>query len=125
MRKFLMPMLLALSLCGCAQLTTNLHNWSLNFQSGVADINADIAAVAPDVALGCRDLQSVATLILPYVQAAVATQGKASQYLSAANGALQGYCLAVPTDIASTVTALKNAYQQAEAGYAAVKAGAQ
>lgn len=116
----IIAIVLALALGGCAQFATSLHNWSLNFQSGVADINADIAAIAPDVALGCRDLQAIANLILPYAETALANAGKAPQYLSAANGALRGYCTAIPTDIPSTIAALSNAYKQAAAGYSAV-----
>lgn len=90
-----------------------------NFNTNVAAINSSIAAVAPTVATGCADLQKWAMLIAPFVP----NSGKAQQYFGAANGAIQGYCQNVPTDINSTASAVAAAAAQAKAGYDQVKSG--
>jgi hypothetical protein len=46
-------MALALSLGACASFVNSVHQFSTNYQTVVADINADIAATAPDVAVAC------------------------------------------------------------------------
>src|SRR5262249_2121427 len=97
-----------------------IQSFSANYQAAVASINADIAATAPVVAQGCADLQKWAMLIGPFVS----NNGKAQQYFGAANGAITGYCQAVPTDINGTPATVARAASQAQAGYYQVKAGA-
>lgn len=88
-----------------------------NFNTNVAAVNGSIAAVAPTVAARCADLQKWAMLIAPLVP----NSGKAQQYFGAANGALNGYCQDVPTDINSTASALAKAVAAAQDGYNQVK----
>src|ERR1035437_8134970 len=120
MKRFIPVILLALALGGCtSNMVAKIQTASANYQAVVVSINADIAASAPLVAKGCGDLQTVAMLIAPYLP----TSGKASQYLGAANGALQGYCTLIPTDLKSTLAAVTATYARARAGYDQVKAG--
>lgn len=88
-----------------------------NFNTNVAAVNGSIAAVAPTVATKCADLQKWAMLIAPFVP----SSGKAQKYFGAANGALNGYCQNVPSDITGTAVALASAVTQAQAGYNQVK----
>lgn len=114
------PVLLALLLAGCSTAQVQkIQQASANYQAAVVAINADIAATAPLVAKGCADLQKWAMLIAPFIP----NSGKAQQYFGAANGALTGYCQAIPTDINSTAAAVASAVTQAQAGYNQVKAG--
>ena len=110
----------ALALGGCTTSAVDkIKSWSANYQAAVVSINADIAATSPLIAKACGDLQTVAMLIGPYVP----NSGKAQQYFGAANGALTGYCQAIPTDINGTAAALARAYAAARSGYDQVKAG--
>lgn len=109
---------LVVALAGCTTASVSkIQSWSANYQASIAAINADIAATSPTIAKVCGDLQTVAMLIAPYVP----SSGKAQQYFDAANGALTGYCQAVPTDIKSTASALARAYSSARAGYDQIK----
>lgn len=111
----------SIALGGCTTgAVQKIQSWSANYQATVVAINADIAATAPLIAKACGDLQTVAMLIGPYVP----NSGKALQYFGAANGALTGYCQAIPTDINGTAAALARAYAAARAGYDQVKRGA-
>lgn len=110
----------ALSLAACSSSSVQkIKTATDNFNTNVAAVNGSIAAVAPQVASYCADLQKWAMLIAPFVP----DSGKAQQYFGAANGALVGYCAQVPTDIASTAVAVANAAKSAKAGYDQVKAG--
>lgn len=99
---------------GCSKtLSDKIVTSSQNFQASVAAINGNIAAIAPTVAARCADVQKWAMLIAPFVP----DSGKAQQYFGAANGALQGYCSDVPSDIGGTAVALAKAATAAKAGY--------
>lgn len=108
-----------LLLTGCSGFAAKVQQASNDYQTVVAAINADIAITAPLVAEGCVELQKWAMLIRPFVP----TSGKAQQYLGAANGALEGYCQNIPTNIGGTVVAVEQAVSQARAGYDAVRKG--
>jgi hypothetical protein len=110
----------AVALAGCsAGSVEKIKSATDNFNTNVAAINASIATVAPTVATGCADLQKWAMLIAPFVP----NSGKAQQYFGAANGAINGYCQNVPTDISSTASAVAAAAKAAQDGYNQVKAG--
>lgn len=110
----------ALALAGCSSSSVEkIKTATDNFNTNVAAINASIAQVAPTVAAGCADVQKWAMLIAPFVP----NSGKAQQYFGAANGAIEGYCQNVPTDINSTASAVANAATKAKAGYDLVKVG--
>lgn len=119
MRKIAIVLALTLSGCSAAQVQ-KFQTASTNFQTVVASINADIAAVAPLVAADCADLQKWAMLLAPLVP----QNGKAPQYFSAANAALNAYCQKIPTDIASTASAVFAAVTAAQQGYDSVSTGA-
>jgi hypothetical protein len=120
MRKLLLAAAMALALAGCSSSSVEkVTRATDNFNKNVVAINGSIAAVAPTVAKACGDLQNWAQLIAPFVP----NSGKAQQYFGAANGALQGYCQAVPTDIRSTAAAVAAAAAKARDGYNQVKAG--
>lgn len=120
MKKLIIVPILAIALAGCStNVVSKIQTWSANYQASVVAINADIAATSPLVAKSCGDLQTIAMLIAPYVP----NSGKAQQYFGLANGALNGYCTTIPTDIKSTAAAVASAYVQAKAGYDQVKAG--
>ena len=71
----------AFGLGGCANFANNVHQFSTGYQSVVADINADIAATAPDVAVACANLQTAGMLVAPFVPA----NTKAQATLAAVN----------------------------------------
>lgn len=96
-----------------------IQSASANFQASVASINADIAAIAPNVYTACADIQKYAGLIIPFIP----TNGKAPQYVAAANGAINAYCQNVPTDIQTAAVATAAAAKAALNGYNQVKAG--
>lgn len=107
---------LALGACTSTQVT-KIQDASANFQKSVAAINAGIAAVAPNVARGCADVQKYAMLIIPFIP----KNGKAEQYVDAANGAINAYCQNIPTDIQTTAQAVAAAAVAARNGYNQVK----
>lgn len=108
----------ALALGGCSGASVEkIKTATDNFNTNVAAVNGSIAAVAPTVASKCADLQKYAMLIAPFVP----NSGKAQQYFGAANGALNGYCQNVPSDIQGTAVAVAQAVAQAQAGYNQVK----
>lgn len=114
-RILLLPVLLltvSLGACSTTQLQ-KIQQLSANYQEAVVSINSAIAASAPLVAKGCGDLQTFAMLIAPFLP----TNAKAPQYFSAANGALNAYCQAIPTDINSTAAAVAAAVAAARNGY--------
>jgi hypothetical protein len=115
--------LFALSVSGCANFATNVHAFSTNYQSVVADVNADIAATAPDVAIACGNLQTAAVLIAPFLPAASA--GSKSQLaqaaFGAANAAIIAYCQSVPTNIAQVLAQAQAAASAAKAAYTQIK----
>lgn len=116
----IIALVIALGLGGCSSDSlTKFTQFQTNFNTVVAGINADIAKVAPIVAADCADLQKFAMLIAPFVP----NNGKAPQYFSAANAALNSYCQQVPVDINSTASAVFKAVQAAQAGYDAVSGG--
>jgi hypothetical protein len=111
----------AFAVAGCSSSSVEkIKTATDNFNTNVAAINGSIAAVAPTVAQGCADIQKWAMLIAPFVP----NSGKAQQYFGAANGAINGYCQNVPTDINSTAAAVASAAKAAQDGYNQVKAGA-
>jgi len=104
----------SLGLAGCS--TTQLEKlqtYAANYQAAVISINASIAASAPLVAKGCGDLQTLTMLIAPLVP----QNAKAPQYFSAANGALNAYCQAIPNDVNGTAAAIAKAIAAARSGY--------
>lgn len=115
MKRFVVLLLLPL-MGGCAPQLAKFQSWSSNYQTFIATVNADIAATAPTVAAGCADIQKYAMLIVPFIP----TNGKAPQYVAAANAAIKVYCSQIPTDIKSTATAVAAAVAAAKAGYANV-----
>jgi len=120
MRKLMLAVAMALAVAGCSNSSVEkIKTATDNFNTNVAAINGSIAVVAPTVAKYCADLQKWAMLIAPFVP----DSGKAQQYFGAANGAIQGYCQVVPTDINSTAAAVANAAAKAKAGYDQVKVG--
>lgn len=120
LRSLLLVPVCALALAGCSSSSVEkIKTATDNFNTNVAAVNGSIAAVSPQVATYCADLQKWAMLIAPFVP----DSGKAQQYFGAANGALNGYCANVPTDIKSTATAVAAAVVKAKAGYDQVKAG--
>lgn len=91
---------------------------SANFRSVIAEVNANIAAVAPDVAEGCGELQNIAMLAAPLV----ATQGdKAVQIFNAADAGITAYCQTIPVDINSTANAVARAVSAGWSAYNAIK----
>lgn len=116
MKRLILVIAVALGGCSSNQVA-KIQAASANYQAAVASINADIAATAPVVFKGCADLQKWAALIAPFIP----NSGKAQQYFGAANGALNGYCQTVPTDIQGTAAAVAAAAVQAQAGYNQVK----
>jgi hypothetical protein len=120
MRNLLFCAVSSLSLAGCstAQLAS-LQTGSTNFQSGIAIINADIAATAPVVAQNCGALQTIAGLL---VQVSAGSK-KAGPAFAAANASIVAWCQQVPTDVASAATATAASVVAAQKAYQAVKAG--
>ena len=111
----------ALPVAGCSGDSVNkIKTWTDNFNSNVAAVNSSIAAVAPTVAASCVDLQKWAILIQPFLQSG---NEKTRAYFAAANGAIEGYCQAVPTDINGTAAAVARAAAQAKADYDKAKKG--
>lgn len=120
MLKLLLAAAMAFAVAGCSNTSVEkIKAATDNFNTNVAAINASIATVAPTVAASCGDLQKWAMLIAPFVP----DSGKAKQYFGAANGAIEGYCQEVPTDIMGTATAVARAAAKAKDGYNQVKAG--
>lgn len=121
MHRIILAITLALALGGCtSDWLKKFQAGSANFRAVVAEVNADIAAVAPIVAADCADLQKMAMLIAPFIP----NSGKAQQYFGAANGAITAYCQNIPTDINSTASAVLAAVRAAQTGYDQVAAGA-
>lgn len=118
MRVVALTLCVALGGCSTSSLT-KFNTFQTNFQTVVTGINTDIAAVAPIVAADCADLQKWAMLIIPFIP----NNGKAQQYVGAANGALNAYCQNIPTDINGTATAVLKAVQAAQSGYDSISGG--
>src|SRR5215470_16585671 len=103
----------ALTLSGCANFANNVHQFSSGYQSVVADINADIAATAPDVAVGCANLQTAGMLVAPFVPAST----KAQATLAAVNAGIATYCQSIPTNIPGVLAQVTAAVKAAQAAY--------
>jgi hypothetical protein len=112
-------MALALSLGACANVVNSVHQFSTNYQTVVADINADIAATAPDVAVACANLQTAAMLIQPFLPSSTNAQAA----FSAANAGITAYCQTVPTNIPQVLAQVKSAITAAQAAYNSIKSG--
>ncbi len=120
MKRFLvLAIVAAVSLGGCASFATKVHQFSANYQTVVADINADIAATAPDVAVACSNLQAAGMLVAPFVPSST----KAQAAFAAANAAITSYCQQIPTNIPQVLAQVQAAVVSARAAYAKVKAG--
>ena len=104
---------MALSLGGCAGFANNVHQFSSGYQSVVADINADIAATAPDVAIACANLQTAGMLVAPFVP----TSNKAQATLAAVNAGIATCCQSIPTDIPGVLAQVTAAVRAAQAAY--------
>src|SRR5215470_4481456 len=104
---------LAFALSGCANFATNVHQFSASYQSVVADINADIAATAPDVAIACANLQTAGMLVAPFVS----TSNKAQATLAAVNAGIATYCQSIPTNIPGVLAQVTAAVKAAQAAY--------
>lgn len=123
--KRLFAIALLVSLGGCATATCGgsscVSSTSSNsLASSISSVNADIAALAPDVAVACMALQTAAMLVQPYIANGNST---ATASFTAANTAINTYCQAPPTNIAQTVTQLNAAVTAANAAYSNIKAG--
>ena len=103
----------SLSLGGCASFANNVHQFSSGYQSVVADINADIAATAPDVAVACANLQAAGMLVAPFVP----TSTKAQATLAAVNAGIATYCQSIPTNIPGVLAQVTAAVKAAQAAY--------
>jgi hypothetical protein len=116
---------LALAACagGCAGFAGQVHTFSTNYQAIVADVNADIAATAPDVAVACGNLQTAAVLIAPFLpQASAGPRSlKAQAAFQAANSAIITYCQAIPTNITQVLAQAQAAASAAKTAYQKVK----
>lgn len=120
MKKLIGIFSLSVLLSGCSSNSVDkIKTATDNFNTNVAAINASIAVAAPAVAARCADIQKWAMLIAPFVP----NSGRAQQYFGAANGAINGYCQSVPTDINSVAAATAAAAQAAQTGYYSIKAG--
>jgi len=104
---------MALSLGGCAGFANNVHQFSSGYQSVVADVNADIAATAPDVAIACANLQTAGMLVAPFVS----TSNKAQATLAAVNAGIATYCQSIPTNIPGVLAQVTAAVKAAQAAY--------
>ena len=109
----------ALALAGCANFANNVHQFSTGYQSVVADINADIAATAPDVAVACANLQTAGMLVAPFVP----TNTKAQATLAAVNTGIATYCQAIPTNIPSVLAQVTAAVKAAQVAYNQIAKG--
>jgi hypothetical protein len=112
-------MALALSLGACAGFVNSVHQFSTNYQTVVNDINADIAATAPDVAVACANLQTAGMLIAPFVPSSQNAQAT----LAAVNAGIAAYCQAIPTNIPQVLAQVQAAVAAAKAAYDKIKAG--
>jgi protein tyrosine phosphatase (PTP) superfamily phosphohydrolase (DUF442 family) len=72
---------IALTFGGCSNFVNSVHQFSTGYQTVVADVNADIAATAPDVAVACANLQTAGMLVAHFVP----TSTKAQATLAAVN----------------------------------------
>ena len=104
---------MALSLGGCASFANNVHQFSSGYQSVVADINADIAATAPDIAIACVNLQTAGMLVAPFVP----TSSKAQATLAAVNAGIATYCQSIPTNIPGVLAQVTAAVKAAQVAY--------
>lgn len=120
MKRFIAIVAACALLAGCANFTTKVHQFSANYQTVVADINADIAATAPDVAVACSNLQAAGMLVAPFVP----NSTKAQAAFAAANAAITSYCQQIPTNIPQVLAQVQAAVVSARTAYAKVKAGA-
>jgi hypothetical protein len=109
----------AFGLGGCANFANNVHQFSTGYQSVVADINADIAATAPDVAVACANLQTAGMLVAPFVPA----NTKAQATLAAVNTGIATYCQAIPTNIPSVLAQVTAAVKAAQVAYNQITKG--
>jgi hypothetical protein len=117
MRRFSVLILaLALPACSTASLQ-KFQEYSTDFNTVIAVVNADIAKVAPVVMQDCAELQGVAALIRPFIP----NNTKAANAFDKANAAIKAYCQVVPTDIPSTAVAVFLAAQAANADYSAIE----
>jgi hypothetical protein len=116
-------LLLAASAGGCASFANNVHTFSTSYQSVVADINADIAATAPDVAVACGNLQTAAVLIAPFIpQASLGQKSALAQAaFQAANAGIVTYCQQVPTNITQVLAQVQSAVAAARKAYNTVR----
>jgi len=103
----------ALGLGGCANFANGVHQFSTGYQSVVADINAGIAATAPDVAVACANLQTAGMLVAPFVP----TNTKAQATLAAVNTGIATYCQTIPTNIPSVLAQVTAAVKAAQTAY--------
>lgn len=110
----------ALALSGCANFANNVHQFSTGYQSVVADINADIAATAPDVAVACANLQTAGMLVTPFVP----SSPKAQATLAGVNAGITAYCQTIPTNITQVLAQVTTAVKAAQVAYNQIKAGA-
>lgn len=114
--------LLALSLAGCAGFANSVHSFSSSYQSVIADVNADIAATAPDVAIACANLQTAGVLVAPYINpSAGAKSAQAAAILAGVNAGIAAYCQAIPTNIPQVLAQVKAAIGAAQSAYNQIK----
>jgi hypothetical protein len=110
---------LALSLGACSTFVNNVHQFSTQYQTVIGDINADIAATAPDVAVACGNLQTAGMLVAPFVP----TSQQAQAAFAAVNAGISAYCQSIPTNIPQVLTQVQAAVASAKAAYTKIKTG--
>ena len=111
---------MALGLGGCSSVVNSVHQFSNGYQSVVADINADIAATSPDVAVACANLQTAGMLVAPFVP----KSSKAQATLAAVNTGIATYCQTIPTSIPTVLAQITAAVRAAQVAYNQIKGGA-
>ena len=110
---------MALTLGGCSNFVNSVHQFSTGYQTVVADINADIAATAPDVAVACANLQAAGMLVAPFVP----TNTKAQATLAAVNTGIATFCQTIPTNIPSVLAQVTAAVKAAQVAYNQITKG--
>ena len=118
-RAFFAALGACVALGGCSNVVNSVHQFSTGYQSVVADINADIAATAPDVAVACANLQTAGMLVAPFVP----TSAKAQATLAAVNTGIATYCQSIPTNIPTVLVQVTAAVKAAQAAYNQIAKG--
>ncbi len=96
------------------------------FQAGVAQFNADVALVDSSIATVSTALANNCNSLVAVGQAlavAIGTSSAAGAGLTGVDAAIQSYCQAHPTNIASAVNATAAAVSAGKAAQTAAKAG--